>query len=113
MPNTLEDQQRAVDGLIQYIRNEDDTVIVINEESKINGIEDNRRIDGDVLVGPVFIAGDTGESICSLTDEQIQKYVEKFAEPEEIPPDLGMKVSVDFYCDSFLFFIRQFPHLVS
>lgn len=87
IPNTLEGQQRAVEGLIQYIGNEDDTVIVINEESKINGMEGNRRIEGDVLAGPVFIAGDTGESICSLTDEQMQKYAEKFAEPEEIPTE--------------------------
>lgn len=87
IPNTLEGQQRAVEGKIEYIGNEDDTVIVVNEESKINGMEGNRRIEGDVLVGPVFIAGDTGENICSLTDEQMQRFAEKFAEPEEIPPE--------------------------
>ncbi len=87
--NTLEGQQRAVEGLIQYIANEDNTVIVINEECKINGMEGNRRIDGDVLVGPVFIAGDTGESICSLTDEQMQKFAERFSEPEEIETYTG------------------------
>ena len=87
IPNTLESQQRAVDGLIQYIENEDNTVIVINEEGKINGMEGNRQIEGDVLVGPGFIAGFSGESICSLTDEQMQRFAEKFAEPEKIPTE--------------------------
>lgn len=31
-----------------------------------------------------FIAGDDGENLCSLTDEQMQKYAEQFAKPEEI-----------------------------
>ena len=85
--NTLEGQQRAVEGLVQYLENGDGTVIVINEEGKLNGMEGNRRIDGDVLVGQIFIAGITEDSICSLTDEQMQKYTQKFAEPEEIPPE--------------------------
>lgn len=55
--NTLEGQQKAVEGLIQYLYNGDGTITVINDESKINGMEGNRRIKGDVLVGPVFIAG--------------------------------------------------------
>ena len=33
-----------VEGLIQYLENGDGTVIVINEESKLNGMEGNRRI---------------------------------------------------------------------
>lgn len=54
-------------------------------ESEIeNTLEGNRRIEGDVLVGPVFIAGDTGESLCSLSDEQLEHYAERFAKPEEI-----------------------------
>ena len=87
IPNTPNGQQRAVEGLIQYLENGDGTVIVINEESKLNGMEGNRRIEGDVLVGPIFIAGITEDGICSLTDEQMQKYAQKFAEPEEIPPE--------------------------
>lgn len=87
IPNTPDGQQRAVEGLIQYLENGDGTVIVINEESKLNGMEGNRRIEGDVLVGPIFIAGITEDGICSLTDEQMQKYAQKFAEPEEIPPE--------------------------
>lgn len=83
--NTLEGQQNAVQGLIQYLYNDDRTITVINDESKINGMEGNRRIEGDVLVGPFFVAGDTGDNLCSLTDEQLEKYATQFAEPEDIP----------------------------
>lgn len=85
IPNTLEGQQRAVEGRIEYLYNEDQTILVVNEESKINGSEGNRRIEGDVLCGCFFVAGDTGEELCSLTEEQIKKYAEQFAQPEEIP----------------------------
>ena len=82
--NTLEGQQRAVEGQIQYLRNGDRTITVANDDGKMIGMEGNRRIKGDVLVGPVFIAGDTGEDLCSLTDEQMAHYMERFFEPEEI-----------------------------
>lgn len=85
IPNTLEGQQRAVEGRIEYLYNEDQTIFVINEESKINDSEGNRRIEGDVICGCFFVAGDQGEDLCSLTEEQMQKYAEKFAQPEEIP----------------------------
>lgn len=82
--NTLEGQQSAVQGLIQYLKNNDRTITVCNDEGKFNGMEGNRRIEGDVLVGPFFVAGDTGQDLCSLTDEQLEKYAKQFAEPEEI-----------------------------
>ncbi|MCI9126159.1 MAG: DUF3846 domain-containing protein [Eubacterium sp.] len=82
--NTLEGQQRAVGGRIEYVYNDDNTIIVINEEGKINGSDGNRRIEGDVLCGSFFIAGDDGENLCSLTEEQIKKYQDRFAEPENI-----------------------------
>lgn len=85
IPNTLEGQQRAVEGRIEYLYNEDQTIFVINEENKINDSEGNRRIEGDVICGCFFVAGDQGEDLCSLTKEQMQKYAEKFAQPEEIP----------------------------
>lgn len=84
IPNTLEGQQRAVEGRIEYLYNEDQTIFVINEENKINDSESNRRIEGDVICGCFFVAGDDGENLRSLTKEQMQKYAEQFAEPEDI-----------------------------
>lgn len=83
LENTLQGQQRAVGGLVEYIYNEDNTVTVINEESKINGMEGNRRVEGDVLCGPFFVAGDNGEELCSLTEEQMGQYARRFEKPDE------------------------------
>lgn len=80
----LESLQKAVQGLIQYISNGDMSLLVVNEEHKMNGMQGNRRIDGDVIAGPFLVVGDTGMDICSLTDEQIEFYKERFAEPEDI-----------------------------
>ena len=77
-------QQQAVQGLIEYIYNSDQTIFVVNDEHKINGMQGNRRLQGDVIAGPFFVAGDTREDLCSLTDEQLEYYKERFWEPEEI-----------------------------
>lgn len=83
IPNRLQDKQKIVDGLIEYVFLEEDrdVVIICNEEGKINGSEPNRYIGHDVLFGTFIIVGDndTGEDR-SLTDEQIKKYKERFNE---------------------------------
>lgn len=61
---------------------------VCNEESKTNGMEGNRRLNGDVIAGPMYIVGeDTDGGFCGLTEGQVQKYKEMFAEPEDISPE--------------------------
>lgn len=84
--HTLEAEQKAVGGLIEPIYNEDDTILVGNEESKLMGMQGNRRIgDGSsIIAGPFFICGDTGEDFRSLTDAEVDRYMERFAEPEDI-----------------------------
>lgn len=88
--NTLQAEQRAVgDGLIEPIRNGDNTCLVGNEEAKLRSMPGNRRIgDGtSILAGPFFVCGDTGDDFRSLTDEEVTKYMDRFAEPEEISDD--------------------------
>lgn len=80
--NRLRDKQQIVDGYIEYVRLlEDDSVVLIcNEEGKINGAEYNRDIGYDIIAGTFIIArecADDGEDR-SLTDEQIEKYKERF-----------------------------------
>lgn len=80
--NRLRDKQQIVDGYIEYVRLlEDDSVVLIcNEEGKINGSECNRDIGYDIIAGTFIIArecADDGEDR-SLTDEQIEKYKERF-----------------------------------
>lgn len=83
---TLEAEQKAVGGLIEPIDNDDGTCLVGNEEAKLIGLEGNRRIgDGSsIMAGAFFVCGDGGEVFRSLTDEEVVKYMERFAEPEEI-----------------------------
>lgn len=85
--NSLSDMQAAVKGLIQIVYNGDGTVIVCNDEGKLLGMEGNRRIEGDVIAGPFFVAGDDGEHLRSLTDEEMSRYMQRFGEIEDIPQE--------------------------
>lgn len=86
--NEYEDISCAVGGLIEHIYQEDGTILVANEESKLLGMDGNRRIhDGkSILAGPFFVVGDDGEEYRSLTEAEIKKYMERFDEIEEITP---------------------------
>ena len=86
IPKGLEPLQQAVDGYIECTYPFDDDVFVVgNEEAKLIGMEGNRRINGEIYVGPLLIAGDDGKGgTKNLTDEQIKKYTEQFQNPEDI-----------------------------
>lgn len=85
--NQLDDLQETVGGLIEVIGNGDGTLLVCNEEAKLNGMDGNRRIDGDVIAGSFFVVGADGEDFRSLTDEEMQKYMQCFGEIEDISPE--------------------------
>lgn len=87
--NEYEDISHAVGGLIEHIYQEDGTILVANEESKLLGMDGNRRLnDGkSILAGPFFVVGDDGEDYRSLTEEEIKRYMEHFDEIEEITPE--------------------------
>lgn len=96
--HTLEAEQKAVGGgLIQTLYFEDDnTTIIANDESKLMGMPGNRRFgDGSTIVaGPFFVVGIAGDDFRSLTDEEVEKYMERFAVPdqisqEEVEADMG------------------------
>ena len=60
-----------------------------NEESKLIGMEGNRRIgDGSsIIAGPFFICGTTEEDFRGLTDNEVDLYMDRFKEPEQISPE--------------------------
>lgn len=92
---TLRAEQRAVGGKTERVYNQDGTFILCNEEGKLEGLPANRRIDGGgVLVGNFFVIGEGEENFRSLTEEEIQKYLARFAEPEEIADE---EVEADIY----------------
>ena len=98
IPHELTAMQQAVGGLIEVVRNGDGTLLVCIEEGKLLGMEGNRRIPGDVLAGPFFVVGDAGETFRSLTDEELARYRERFAEIEDISPQEVQATTGFFFC---------------
>lgn len=80
----LKSIQRAVDGLFQPLYMDDGTVLVCNEEAKLKDMPGNRRLGDSIIAGPFFMVGDGGEDFRSLTDAETEKYMARFAQPEEI-----------------------------
>lgn len=76
--------QRAVGGHIESIYMGNGTILICNEEAKIEGVEENRRLGNSFIAGSFFIVGEDGEDFRSLTDDEAQRYMERFAEPEQI-----------------------------
>ena len=98
VPHELTAMQQTVGGLIEVVRNGDGTLLVCNEEGKLLGMEGNRRIPGDVLAGPFFVVGDAGETFRSLTEEELERYKERFAEIEDISPQEVQAATGFFFC---------------
>lgn len=85
IPNTLHGEQQAVQGLIDLVYLGSGGILVCNDEGKLIGMDGNRVLDnGMIIAGPFFIAGDAGENFCSLTDEQVGHFMQRFMEPEDI-----------------------------
>ena len=94
MANTLRAMQEMVGGYIEIVPL-GDACLVCNDEGKLNGMEGNRRLGGDIIgrigcdiiAGPFFIAGDSGDgNLCSLTMEQQERFSQRFAQPETFQP---------------------------
>ena len=98
IPNELSCLQNEVGGLIECVYLDDGSIAVCNEEGKLNGMEPNRRLGADIICGPFFICGDTLDGdFASLSEEQIQKYSEKFAEIQAFTgeePELEPRIEV-------------------
>lgn len=81
--------QKAVGGYIEVVGNGDGTLIICNEEGKLQGLEGNRRIrDGSsIIAGTFFVVGDDGENFRSLTESEVTRYMDRFKNSEDISPD--------------------------
>lgn len=95
--HSMRGEQRAVGGHIEAVPLQDGVYIVCNEEGKLLGMEGNRKIEGSVIAGPFFVVGTEGEEFCSLTEDETEKYLARFSEPEEISEeevieDTGIKI---------------------
>ena len=89
-------EQKAVGGFIECVYNKDGTVLVCNDESKLLGMEGNRRLGNGrtVIAGPFFVCGLTEDDFRGLTDTETQTYLDRFSLPEnisqeEVEADMG------------------------
>jgi len=81
--NDLDSMKKAVGGYIQPVNLAPYVSLVCNEEGKLLGLEGNRSLGDDIIVGNFFIVGynEEGEFI-SLTKEQTEEHMQKFLKPE-------------------------------
>ena len=91
MPNTLDAMQKMVGGYIEVIPL-NDVCLVCNEDG-------NRRLGNDIIAGTFFLAGDTRSGdLCSLTQDQLQRFGELFAKPETFQPgEVEDALRIEFY----------------
>ena len=86
----LNELQKAVGGSIEPYYGLDDPgcCLVCDEEGKYDGALPNRAVKDkagkivDVIFGPFFICDCRGEEFASLSDEQIDRYLDQFRYPE-------------------------------
>ena len=100
---SLEGMQKTVGGLIEpFYPFEEQVCIVCNEESKINGMHPNRSVKNDegimvdFIFGPAFICDCRGESLDSLSDEQVNRYSKMFRYPEHLARLNGKLIGIPF-----------------
>lgn len=92
--------QRCVGGYIEVAGNGDGTLIICNEEGKLQGLEGNRRIHDDtsIIAGTFFVVGDDGENFRSLTESEVKRYMDRFKNPEDIDQDeVEADMGITFY----------------
>ena len=101
LTNTLEGLQAAVAegadyGMIEFVRLEGNESLMLHEESKILGLEANRRLSSfgfdvrDVLCGTIYIVADYYDEeaedtyLVDLPEDRVKFYLEAYKEPEQI-----------------------------
>lgn len=75
--NDLASMQEIVGGYIEAVALNDNLVLICNEEGKIQGLEPNRFIAGDVIVGTFFVTRSTADGgFTDLSDNDVKQLIE-------------------------------------
>lgn len=89
LANDLDSLQKAVSigadyqGLIEIISIGNGDCLLCNEEGKLIGLDGNRRLGNDIIVGVFYIMGeDEDGNLVSLSERKIKHYTKLFWEPE-------------------------------
>lgn len=86
LENVLKAMQEAVGGLIEFVSidSEKGIKILCNEEGKLIGLEPNRRLGNDIIVGTFFVVKSNTQGECvSLSQEEADKYKNRFWIPDD------------------------------
>ena len=91
--------KEAVGGYIDIVGLDDNVCILLNDEGKLIGLEGNRRIGSDIIVGDFFVCGSDEEgNLTSLSDEELDTYTKNFYEPQEFTKEeIGETTVIEFY----------------
>ena len=98
LENSLSAMQEAVGGMIEFVYISDTAAILCNEEGKLIGLEGNRSVGNDIIVGTFYVLGHTNDgNCCSLPKDELEKYEARFMAPEsftqeEIEANSGFSV---------------------
>lgn len=85
LKNDLKSLQEAVGGLIEIISLDVGVALLCNEEGKLIGLEANRRLGSDIIVGTFYVLGDDENGVLkSISEEDAEYYSELFKDFEEI-----------------------------
>lgn len=106
LDNNLDALQKAVSigceeqGLIEIIGLEDGICLLCNEEGKLLQLEGNRRLGDDIITGVFYILGEDGTGeLTSLPQEAIDRYKERFWEPEQhTQSEVDKAMIMRFFC---------------
>lgn len=71
IPDTLEELQAAVGGYIETVTMFTDCVVICNEEGRLQGLPHNVKFLGLDFVGPILIAGVSGEEFTDLSQPSL------------------------------------------
>ena len=91
--HTLDKLQNIVGGLIEYVDLDYQTDLICNEEGKLLGMEWNRRLGDDIIVGTFLVVGQHNGETISLSKKQIRKYKKRFIlENNQVEENLILKL---------------------
>ena len=92
LEDSLRTMRRCVGGTIEVVREPGgrDAALICNDEGKLLGMPLNRALRDekgeiyDIIAGTFFICGTPpdSESLTSLTDEQVDYWLKRFAKPK-------------------------------
>ena len=86
-------QEEVGGGLIEVVYIDNNCLLIINEEGKLNGMEPNRWLGNEeIICGPFFVCSDSGDNFAPLNQTQIAAFKKHFA---EVPTFTGEEIQLE------------------